>query len=149
GTASFRLGPFGWWFLIKATRYLLADPKSKPSKLRYLSGVQSSGRLHLGNYFGAIRNHIQLQDKGECFYFIANFHSLNTIQDAETLRKYTFMAAADYLTLGLDPVKALLFRQSDVPEVTELAWILSTVTGMGLMERAHAYKDKIAKGLAS
>ena len=126
----------------------MADPQTKPSKFRYLSGVQSSGRLHLGNYFGAIQNHIQLQDRGDCFYFIANYHSLTTIQDAETLRKLTFMAAADYLALGLDPAKALLFRQSDVPEVTELAWILSTVTGMGLMERAHSYKDKIAKGIA-
>jgi tryptophanyl-tRNA synthetase len=115
---------------------------------RYLSGVQSSGRLHLGNYFGAIRNHIQLQDKGECFYFIANYHSLTTLQDAQQLGQFTFMAAADYLALGLDPKKALLFRQSDVPEVTELAWLLSTVTGMGLMERAHSYKDKVAKGIS-
>ncbi len=126
----------------------MADPKPKPSKIRYLSGVQSNGRLHLGNYFRAIRNHIQLQDQGECFYFIANYHSITTLQDAEALRKFTFMAAADYLALGLDPTKALLFRQSDVPEVTELAWLLSTVTGMGLMERAHSYKDKVAKGLS-
>jgi len=124
----------------------LPDPNPKP--VRYLSGVQSNGRLHLGNYFGAIRNHILLQDQGECFYFIANYHSITTLQDAEQLLRYTFMAAADYLALGLDPAKALLFRQSDVPEVTELAWLLSTVTGMGLMERAHSYKDKVAKGLA-
>jgi tryptophanyl-tRNA synthetase len=114
---------------------------------RYLSGVQSSGRLHLGNYFGAIRHHIQLQDKGECFYFIANYHALTTLQDAKQHSQFTFMVAADYLALGLDPKKALLFRQSDVPEVTELAWLLSTVTGMGLMERAHSYKDKVAKGI--
>jgi tryptophanyl-tRNA synthetase len=116
--------------------------------VRYLSGVQSSGRLHLGNYFGAIRNHIRLQDEGECLYFIANYHSLTTLQDAGQLKKYTFMVAADYLALGLDPKKANLFRQSDVPEVTELAWVLGTVTGMGLFERAHSYKDKIARGIA-
>ncbi len=123
---------------------------SKPSAqpIRYLSGVQPSGRLHLGNYFGAIQNHIRLQDQGECFYFVANYHSLTTVQDAQDLKRYTFMAAADYLALGLDPAKALLFRQSDIPEVAELAWILSTVTGMGLMERAHSYKDKVARGLA-
>lgn len=115
--------------------------------IRYLSGVQPSGRLHLGNYFGAIQNHIRLQDEGECLYFIANYHSLTTVQDPEALRRYTFMAAADYLALGLDPNKAFLFRQSDVPEVTELAWILSTVTGMGLMERAHSFKDKVARGI--
>ena len=116
--------------------------------IRYLSGVQPSGRLHLGNYFGAIQNHIHLQDQGECFYFVANYHSLTTVQNAQELQKYTFMAAADYLALGLDPAKALLFRQSDIPEVAELAWILSTVTGMGLMERAHSYKDKVARGIA-
>src|SRR5258708_4364393 len=125
---------------------LSSKPASQP--IRYLSGVQPSGRLHLGNYFGAIQNHIRLQDQGECFYFIANYHSLTTVQDAVELQKYTFMAAADYLALGLDPVKALLFRQSDIPEVAELAWILSTVTGMGLMERAHSYKDKVARGIA-
>ncbi len=122
---------------------------SEPLKpVRYLSGVQPSGRLHLGNYFGAIQNHIHLQDQGECFYFIANYHSLTTVQKREDLTRYTFMAAADYLALGLDPAKALLFRQSDVPEVTELAWILSTVTGMGLLERAHSFKDKVARGIA-
>ncbi len=126
----------------------MTQTAEKNKSLRYLSGVQSSGRLHLGNYFGAIQNHIRLQEQGDCLYFIANYHSLTTIQDAELQKKYTFMAAADYLALGLDPAKALLFRQSDVPEVTELAWLLSTVTGMGLMERAHSYKDKIAKGIA-
>jgi tryptophanyl-tRNA synthetase len=124
------------------------QPASSKVPIRYLSGVQSNGRLHLGNYFGAIRNHIRLQDQGECYYFIANYHSLTTLQNAEELKKFTFMAAADYLALGLDPGKALLFRQSDVPEVTELAWLLSTVTGMGLMERAHSYKDKVSRGIA-
>ncbi len=123
-------------------------PEPKKTPLRYLSGVQSNGRLHLGNYFGAIQNHIRLQDLGECFYFIANYHSLTTLQNAAELRKYTLMAASDYLALGLDPAKALIFRQSDVPEVTELSWLLSTVTGMGLMERAHSYKDKIVRGIS-
>lgn len=117
--------------------------------LRYLSGVQSSGRLHLGNYFGAVKNHIGFQNEGECFYFIANYHALTTIRSAQDLRKFTFGVAADYLALGLDPKRAALFRQSDVPEVTELSWILSCVTGMGLLERAHSYKDKIARGIAS
>lgn len=123
-------------------------PEPPKKTIRYLSGVQPSNRLHLGNYFGAIQNHIRLQDEGECFYFIANYHSLTTLQDAAELKKFTFGVAADYLALGLDPVKALLFRQSDIPEVAELSWLLSTVTGMGLMERAHSYKDKVAKGIA-
>ncbi len=118
-----------------------------PQPVRYLSGVQPSGRLHLGNYFGAIQNHIRLQDQGDCYYFIANYHSFTTVQNSKELERYTFMVAADYLALGLDPAKALIFRQSDVPEVTELSWILSTVTGMGLLERAHSYKDKIARGI--
>jgi len=115
---------------------------------RILSGVQSSGKLHLGNYFGAIRQHIALQDEGECFYFIADYHALTTIQDAETLRANVHDAALDYLALGLDPEKAAFFRQCDVPEVTELAWILATVTGMGLLERAHSYKDKVEQGIS-
>ncbi len=114
---------------------------------RFLSGVQPSGKLHLGNYFGAIRQHIQLQNEGEAYYFIANYHALTTIQDAKTLRANTRDVAATYLALGLDPAKAIFFRQSDVPEVTELTWLLATVTGMGLLERAVSYKDKIARGL--
>jgi tryptophanyl-tRNA synthetase len=114
---------------------------------RFLSGVQSSGKLHLGNYFGAVKQHIALQDEGECFYFIANYHALTTIQNAATLRENTHDVALDYLSLGLDPRKAVLFRQSDVPEVTELTWILSTVTNMGLLERAVSYKEKIEKGI--
>ncbi len=116
--------------------------------MRVLSGIQPSGTLHLGNFFGAIRQHIELQKEHECFYFIANYHSLTTVHDADRLRALTRDVAVDYLTLGLDPNKATLFRQSDVPEVTELAWILSTVTGKGLLERAHSFKDKVAKGLA-
>lgn len=112
-----------------------------------LSGIQPSGKIHLGNYLGAIRQHIEDQNHHECYFFIANYHSLTTIQDPARLRQLTRDVALDYLALGLDPHKACLFRQSDVPEVTELAWILSTVTGKGLLERAHSYKDKIAKGI--
>jgi tryptophanyl-tRNA synthetase len=126
---------------------VMAETNPK-TPFRYLSGVQSNGRLHLGNYFGAVENHIHLQDQGQCYYFIANYHSLTTLRQAQELQKFTFMAAADYLALGLNPEKALLFRQSDIPEVAELAWILSTVTGMGLLERAHSFKDKIARGIA-
>ncbi len=116
---------------------------------RILSGVQPSGKLHLGNYFGAIQQHIALQDEGECFFFIADFHALTTIQDRGALQENVRAVALDYLALGLDPEKAAFFRQSDVPEVTELAWILSTVTGMGLLERAHSYKDKLARGMTA
>ncbi|KAF0248554.1 MAG: tryptophanyl-tRNA synthetase [bacterium] len=115
---------------------------------RILSGIQPSGKLHIGNYFGAICQHIALQDQGEAFYFIANYHALTTLQDAAKLRELTLDVAIDYLALGLSPEKAILFRQSDVPEVTELAWLLSTVTGMGLLERAHSYKDKVAKQIS-
>ncbi|NOX38594.1 MAG: tryptophan--tRNA ligase [Calditrichaeota bacterium] len=115
---------------------------------RILSGIQPSGALHIGNYFGAIRQHIMLQENNECYYFVANYHAMTTIHDKRTLEEYTFMVALDYLALGLNPDKATLFIQSDVPEVTELAWILSTITPMGLLERAHSYKDKIAKGIS-
>lgn len=114
---------------------------------RFLSGVQPSGKLHLGNYFGAVKQHIDLQNEGQCFYFIADYHALTTIQDPTLLRQNTLDVALDYLALGLDPSRAIYFRQSDVPEVTELAWILSTVTGMGLLERATSYKDKVTKGI--
>jgi tryptophanyl-tRNA synthetase len=115
--------------------------------MRVLSGIQPSGKLHLGNYLGAIKQHIELQHEHEGLYFIANYHSLTTVQDAALLRELTRDVALDYLALGLDPKKACLFRQSDVPEVCELAWILSTVTGEGLLRRAHSYKDKVAKGI--
>jgi len=114
---------------------------------RILSGVQPSGKLHLGNYFGAVKQHIALQEEGDCFYFIANYHALTTIQEAQELRDNTRDVALDYLALGLDPARAAYFRQSDVPEVTELAWILGTVTNMGLLERAVSYKEKIDKGI--
>jgi tryptophanyl-tRNA synthetase len=130
---------------------------------RVLSGVQPSGKLHLGNYFGAIRQHIALQDEMPCFYFIADYHALTTLEEAtrrrldrerirpadraETLRENTLDVALDYLALGLDPDKTAFFRQSDVPEVVELAWIFSTVTNMGLLERAVSYKEKVEKGI--
>ncbi len=114
---------------------------------RFLSGVQPSGKLHLGNYFGAVKQHIALQTEGMCFYFIADYHALTTIHDPLTLRENTRDVALDYLALGLDPERAIFFRQSDVPEVTELAWILGTVTNVGLLERAVSFKDKKEKGI--
>jgi tryptophanyl-tRNA synthetase len=116
----------------------------------YLSGIQPSGLLHLGNYFGAIQQHIALQERpGRHFYFIADFHALTTVRDPEALRRNVFETAVTYLALGLDPQRAVLWRQSDVPEVCEIAWLLSTVTGMGLLERAHSYKDKTARGISA
>lgn len=124
--------------------------KSSSDKIvnkRVLSGVQPSGGLHLGNYFGAIKQHIELQSNNQCFYFIANYHAMTTIQDAKLMRELSVEVAAAYLALGLDPKRVVFYLQSDVPEVCELAWILGTVTGMGLFERAHSYKDKTAKGI--
>lgn len=115
--------------------------------LRYLSGIQPSGNLHLGNYFGAISKHIENQDNA--FYFLANYHALTTLRDADALRENTFEAAVSYLALGLDPERATLFRQSDIPEVTELTWLLLTVTGMGLLERAVSFKEKKEKGISA
>jgi tryptophanyl-tRNA synthetase len=125
----------------------MSNPMSPEQRSRILSGVQPSGKLHLGNYFGAIRQHIALQEEGECFFFIADYHALTTIQEPAELAANVRDVALDYLALGLDPERTVFFRQSDIPEVTELTWILSTVTGMGLLERAHSYKDKIARGL--
>jgi tryptophanyl-tRNA synthetase len=117
--------------------------------MRILSGVQPSGKLHLGNYFGAIQQHIQLQQDptNECYYFIADYHALTSLHDAQTLREHTRDVAVTYLALGLDPERTVFYRQSDVPEVQELTWFLSAVTGMGLLERAHSYKDKVARGI--
>src|SRR5476651_1449049 len=112
----------------------------------YLSGIQPSGALHLGNYFGAMQPAIELQTEGQAVYFIADYHALTSISKADDLRRFTFDAAAAFLACGLDPAKTILFRQSDVPQVHELAWLLSVVTPMGLLERAHSYKDKIAQG---
>jgi tryptophanyl-tRNA synthetase len=123
--------------------------ESKPKRPeRYLSGIQPSGQLHLGNYFGAIRQHLELQHAGNSFYFLANYHALTSVNDAEKLRGFTFEAAVTYLALGLDPERSVFFRQSDIPEVTELMWLLMSVTPMGELERAVSYKDKIAKGIA-
>jgi len=116
---------------------------------RILSGIQPSGKLHLGNYFGAIKQHIELQDQGDCFYFIADFHALTSLQNAAQLRENVRDVAVTYLALGLDPEKVTLFKQSDVPEVTEITWLLSTVSGMGFLERAHSYKDKVARGISA
>lgn len=113
--------------------------------MRYLSGVQPSDKLHLGNYFGAIRQHIANQDNA--FYFIANYHALTTVHDASELRDNTFDVAVTYLALGLDPARATLFRQSDIPEVTELTWMLETCINMGLLEKAVSYKDKKERGI--
>lgn len=115
--------------------------------MRVLSGIQPTGRFHWGNYFGAIRQYIDLQTADQAYYFIANLHALTTLRDPAMLSQLTLDAAIDLLALGLDPSKAVLFSQSDVPEVSELAWILMTGTPMGLLERCHAYKDKKAKGL--
>ncbi|MBV9488392.1 MAG: tryptophan--tRNA ligase [Verrucomicrobia bacterium] len=114
---------------------------------RYLTGLQASGALHIGNYFGAVHPAVELQNQGEAFYFIVDYHALTSLHDGPKLREYTHNLALDLLACGLDPARACFFRQSDVPAVTELAWILSTVTPMGLLERAHAYKDKLARGL--
>ncbi|MFM8275105.1 MAG: tryptophan--tRNA ligase [Gemmata sp.] len=140
-------------------------PGNRP---RILSGVQPSGKLHLGNYFGAIKQHIERQNSGECFYFIADYHALTSLKEAEekeagVAAKNKALAARpareiladnvrdvalDYLALGLDPAKASFFRQSDVPEVCELAWMFSTVTNVSTLELAHSYKDKVARGIS-
>ncbi len=114
--------------------------------MRILSGVQSSGRLHIGNYYGAIREFVRLQDEGEALYFIANLHALNSVRDGAKARELTLETAAAFLALGVDPAKAALFRQSDIPEIAELYWILGTIVPMADLENAHSYKDKIARG---
>ncbi len=117
--------------------------------MRYLSGIQPSGTLHLGNYFGAMRQHVARQEANECYYFIADYHSLTSVRDPDVLRQNVVEVTLDYLACGLDPSRAVLFRQSDVPQVLELSWVLSTITSMGLLERCHSYKDKVAKGIES
>ncbi len=114
--------------------------------MRILSGIQPSGTLHLGNYFGMMRPAIELQDQGEALYFIADYHALTTVRNAADLSENIRNVAIDFLACGLDPQKACFFRQSQVPAVTELSWILSVLTPMGLLERCHSYKDKLAKG---
>ncbi len=116
--------------------------------MRILSGIQPSGVLHIGNYFGMMQPAIALQHEGEALYFIADYHALTSVRDPDVLRENVRRVAVDFLAAGLDPERAALFKQSDVPQVTELTWILSTVAPMGLLERAHSYKDKLARGLA-
>jgi tryptophanyl-tRNA synthetase len=115
--------------------------------MRILSGIQPSGALHLGNYFGMMRPAIELQEKGQTLYFIADYHSMTSLFDAAQRRQNTLDVALDFLACGLDPQKSIFFRQSDVPEVTELNWILSTLTPMSLLEKGHSYKDKSARGI--
>src|SRR5882724_10018028 len=116
--------------------------------IRTLTGIQPSGSLHIGNYFGAMRPAIEAQAKGECFFFIADYHSMTSLLDPAERRRHTQAVALDWLACGLDPANSVFWRQSDVPEVTELTWLIGTLTPMGLLERATSYKDKIAKGLS-
>ncbi|HOL58233.1 MAG TPA: tryptophan--tRNA ligase [Spirochaetota bacterium] len=116
--------------------------------MRVLSGIQPSGKLHLGNYFGAMKQFVDLQDENESFIFIANYHAMTTIKDPNFLREMTLEVATCYLAIGLDPNKVALFKQSDITRINDFSWILSTLTPMGLLERCHSYKDKIAKGIS-
>ncbi len=117
--------------------------------MRVLSGIQPSGKLHIGNYFGMMKPAIELQEQGDAYLFIANYHAMTTVQDAAVLRQMTTDVALDFLACGIDPDKTAFYRQSDVPEVHELAWMLSVLCPMGLLERCHSYKDKTAKGIAA
>jgi len=121
----------------------------KHHAMRILTGLQPSGKLHVGNYFGAMKPAIDAQDEGDGYYFIADYHAMTTTHDATVLRENVHGVAVDFLACGFDPTKAVFFKQSAVPEVNELAWILSTVCPMGLLERCHSYKDKIAKGFSA
>ncbi|MFO7871417.1 MAG: tryptophan--tRNA ligase [Kiritimatiellia bacterium] len=116
--------------------------------MKILSGIQPSGKLHLGNYFGMMKPALELQEKGQAFLFIADYHALTTVENPDALRKAVDDVALDFLACGLDPEKTVFFRQSDVPEVTELSWLLSVITPVGLLERCHSYKDKLARGIA-
>jgi len=116
--------------------------------LRVLSGIQPSGRLHIGNFFGAMRQHLQLQAEHNCFYFIADYHALTSNPAPDDVAGHTLDVAMDYIALGLDTEKTIFWRQSDVPEVTELTWLLSCITPMGLLQRCTSYKDKVAQGLS-
>jgi tryptophanyl-tRNA synthetase len=116
--------------------------------MRVLTGITPSGTLHIGNYFGAMRPAIELQHRGDAFYFIADFHSMTVVTDAALRRQLSLGIAIDWLACGLDPAKAVFWRQSDVAEVAELTWLIGTLTPMGLLERAHSYKDKLAKGVS-
>ena len=116
--------------------------------MRVLSGIQPSGRLHIGNFFGAMRQHLQLQAEHDSYYFIADYHALTSNPDAKVIADYSLAVAMDYMALGLDTDRTVFWRQSDVPEVTELTWLLSCVTPMGLLQKCVSYKDKVAQGLS-
>lgn len=118
------------------------------ARMRILTGLQPSGKLHVGNYFGAMQPAVQLQERGEAFYFIADYHAMTSSQDPAALRENVRELAIDFLACGLDPSRAVFFRQSAVPEVNELAWILSTICPMGLLNKCHSYKDKVAQGIS-
>ncbi|MBI3464257.1 MAG: tryptophan--tRNA ligase [Planctomycetes bacterium] len=122
--------------------------RPQASQTVILSGIQPSGNLHLGNYFGAVQQYLEFIARGHsCYYFLANYHALTSVRDRERLLELTRSTAADYLAMGLDPERCVVYRQSDLPEVCELQWILTTVTPMGLLERCHAFKDKVAQGV--
>jgi tryptophanyl-tRNA synthetase len=126
----------------------VVEPSVSAGKPVVLSGIQPSGNLHLGNYFGAMQQYLEFVAKGyRCYYFLANYHALTSLRDRDRLLQLTESTAIDYLALGLDPELCAIYRQSDLPEVCELQWMLTTVTPMGLLERAHAYKDKVAQGI--
>ncbi len=118
------------------------------ARMRILTGLQPSGKLHVGNYFGAMQPAVQLQERGEAFYFIADYHAMTSAQDPAALRENVRELAIDFLACGLDPSRAVFFRQSAVPEVNELAWILSTICPMGLLNKCHSYKDKVTQGIS-
>src|SRR4051812_27567052 len=151
-----RLWPRAWWVnwmrrwpRRAASTFEKSSAACGPTEItmRVLSGIQPTGRFHWGNYFGAIRQYIALQTNEQAYYFIADLHALTTIRNPAELRQLRIDAALDLLALGLDPKRATLFCQSDVPQVTELTWLLMTVTQMALLEKCHAYKDKVSKGL--
>src|SRR5436190_18261745 len=115
-----------------------------PPQKTVLSGIQPSGALHVGNFFGAVRQYLSFIDQGyRCFFFLANFHALTSVRNKEEMLRLTADAALSYLAMGIDPERATLYLQSDLPEVCELQWLLTSVTPMGLLERCHAYKDKV------
>src|SRR5262249_47654696 len=130
---------------------VMSSPCPRPARvslpMRVLSGIQPSGALHIGNYFGAIRQYVALQEANGAFYFVANYHALTSVRDAQRLRGYVFDVLVDLLALGLDPERATLFVQSDVPETTELAWLLTSVTPMGWLDKCVSYKDKVQQGI--
>lgn len=128
---------------------VFAEKDMKTEKSRILSGIQPSGALHIGNYFGMMKPAVELQKQHECFYFIADYHALTGNPDPDLLRRRVHEVAVDFLACGLDPERTVFFRQSDVPEVANLTWVLSTLTPLGLLERCHSYKDKLAKGIVA